>query len=41
MELYEKLKMFRFSAKVFKKGEEQNSYEYWLTQTPKKRPEAF
>jgi hypothetical protein len=41
MELNEKFKMDRSSAKVFKKGEEPKPYEYWLTQSPQKRLEAI
>lgn len=41
MELNEKFKMDKSSVKVFKKGQEPKSYEYWLTQAPKKRLEAI
>jgi hypothetical protein len=41
MELNEKFRMDRTSAKIFKKGEEPKSYEYWLAQTPTKRLEAI
>ena len=41
MELNEKFKMDRSSAKVFKKGEEPKPFGYWLTQSPQKRLEAI
>ena len=41
MELNEKFKMDRSSAKVFKKGEEPKPFEYWLTQSQQKRLEAI
>jgi hypothetical protein len=41
MKIGEMFKMNRSAAKIFKKGEEPKSYEYWLTQTRQKRIEAI
>lgn len=41
MDLNEKFKMDKSSAKVFKMGEEPKTKEYWMTQSPQRRLEAI